>query len=130
MTYVNLYSYLRTYLAVRKAIVAYDNQRLTNEKYDKPCCDVDKQIKKGLFLLWCLENINCYIVDGTLEKFISICNRYAKNCGDCSVTQAEIETFMDDDLGKLLMKKSKLGGYVLNQNGSWLLQQNGYKILI
>jgi hypothetical protein len=130
MTYVNLYSYLRTYLAVRKAIVAYDNQRLINEKYDKPCCDLEKKIKKGIFLLWCLESIDCYIVENTADKFLSICNRYAKNCGDCSVTQAEIETFMDDDFGKFIMKKSKLGGYLLKQNGSWLLQQNGYKILI
>lgn len=128
MVYITLYDYLGTYLAVRKAIVAAENKINAAKKYDKPCCDMESQQSKGLFILWCLENISCYKED--MDKMLSVAKRYSRKCGDCSVTQTEIETFMDDDLGKLLMKKSKLGGYVLKQNGSWLLQQNGYKILI
>lgn len=128
MVYITLYDYLGTYLAVRKAIVATENKINTAKKYDTPCCAMEIQQKKGLFILFCLENISCY--NEEMDKMLSVAKRFSKKCGDCSVTQAEIEAFMDDDLGKLLMKKSKLGGYVLNQNGSWLLQQNGYKILI
>ena len=128
MVYITLYDYLGTYLAVRKAIVATENKINTAKKYDTPCCAMETQQKKGLFILFCLENISCY--EDNKDKMLSVAKRFAKKCGDCSVTQAEIETFMDDDLGKLLMKKSKLGVYLLNQNGSWILQQNGFKIIL
>jgi hypothetical protein len=128
MVYITLYDYLGTYLAVRKAIVVTENKINTAKKYDTPCCAMETHQKKGLFILFCLESISCY--NDNMDKMLSVAKRFAKKCGDCSVTPAEIETFMDTELGRLLMKKSKLGGYLLKQNGSWLLLQNGYKIIL
>ena len=128
MTYATLYSYIGTYLAVRKAIVANEKVISNSKKYDKPCCDKEKTQKKGLFLLWCLENIGCYT--NNTDKLISVANRWAKNCGNCSVTQTEIETFLNTPDGDKLIYKSKLSGFILTSEGTWLLQQNGFQIIL
>jgi len=85
MTFTTLYSYIGTYLAVRKAIV---------------------------------------------DKFISVANRWAKNCGDCSVSQTEIDNFLNTEKGEELIYISNLSGYIYTQNGVWLLQQNGFQIIL
>ena len=126
MTFATLYSYLGTYLSVRKTIVANEKKIYDAKKYDAPCCSLEKNQQKGLFLLWCLENIACY--DENQDKVISVANRWSKNCGDCSVTQAEIEDFMETEKGKKLVYDSDLSGFLLLQNNTWLLQQNGYQI--
>lgn len=128
MTYATLYSFLSTYLSVRKAIVANENKINNAKKYDKPCCKEESIQKKGLFLLWCLENVNCY--EDATDKFLSVCNRWSKNCGDCSVTQSEIEAFMLTEKGKELIHMSGLSDFILIENGAWLLQQNGYQIIL
>jgi hypothetical protein len=128
MVYATLYSYLSTYLAVRKGIVDTEQKLYDAKKYDKPCCTLEANQKKGLFLLWCLENVACY--EDETDKFISIANRWSRNCGDCSVSQAEIEAFMETEKGKELISNSDLSGYILDQNGAWLLQQNGYQIIL
>lgn len=128
MTFATLYSYIGTYLAVRKAIVANENVINNSKKYDKPCCEKEKNQKKGLFILWCLENINCYADD--TDKFISVANRWAKNCGDCSVSQTEIDNFLNTEKGEELIYNSNLSGYIYTQNGAWLLQQNGFQIIL
>lgn len=129
MYFATIYSYLGTYLAVRKALVDTEAKISAAKKYDKPCCDLEKSQKKGLFLLWCLENINCY-EDPDVDKAISVCNRWSKNCSTCSVTQSEIEAFMLTDFGKELSHRASLSQAITIQNGAWLLQQNGYMIIL
>lgn len=129
MVFATLYSYIGTYLAVRNALVDAEQKILDAKKYDRPCCDLEKSQEKGLFLLWCLENIECYI-DDSVDKVISVANRWSKNCADCSVSQQEIEDFLETDKGKELSAKAELGGFILLQNGAWMLQQNGYQIIL
>ena len=126
MIYVNLYSFYSSYLALRKAIVNTEKSISAARKYDRPCCKEETQQKKGLFLLWCMENVQCYNDD--IDKFISVVNRFARNCGDCSVSQAEIDAFKVTPFAKEMAYKNQLGGYILTQDGVWLLQQNGYQI--
>jgi hypothetical protein len=128
MTFATLYSYIGTYLAVRKALVNTEEQISSSKKYDKPCCDLESSQKRGLFLLWCLENIECY--EENTDKFISVANRWSRNCGDCSVSQAEIEAFLLTEKGIELTYISGLSGYIYTQNGTWLLQQNGYQLIL
>jgi hypothetical protein len=128
MTYVTLYSFYSSYLSLRKAIVNTEKSISTAQKYDKPCCNYETLQTKGLFLLWCMENAQCYNED--IDKFISVVNRFARNCGDCSVSQAEIDAFKITAFAKEMAYKNQLGGYILTQNGVWLLQQNGYQIIL
>ena len=128
MIFATLYSYIRTYLSVRNALVDAEQKISSAKKYDKPCCDLEKSQKKGLFILWCLENIDCY--DETVDKMLSVANRWSKNCADCSVTQEEIDAFLLTDKGQELAQRAELGGFILLQNGSWLLQENGYQIIL
>ena len=128
MVYVTLYSFLETYLAVRKAIVANEKIISNAMKYDKPCCQKQSEQNKGLFILWCLENINCY--GDQIDKMISVANRWAKNCGDCSVSESEINAFLETDLGNSLAYTSELSGFIMTNDDTWLLQQNGYKLIL
>jgi hypothetical protein len=128
MIFATLYSYIGTYLAVRNALVEAEQKISTAKKYDKPCCEIEKSQKKGLFLLWCLENIDCY--DESVDKVISVANRWSKNCASCSVSQAEIDAFLLTEKGEELAAKADLGGFILLQNGTWLLQENGYQIIL
>jgi hypothetical protein len=130
MLYATLYSYLRTYLAVRKAIAANESKIYAAMKYDRPCCQEEWSQKKGLFILWCLENIDCYEDLNNTDKMLSVANRWSKNCASCSVTTAEVEDFLDTEEGKELAQQSGLGNYLEIQDGSWLLQQNGYQIIL
>ena len=127
MVFATLYSDIGTYLAVRNALCHAEKKISNSKKYDTPCYKDEKSQKKGLFLLWCLENIDCYD-DENLDKLISVANRWSKNCSTCSVSQQDIEDFLDTDKGKDLSDKTKLGGFILLQNGAFVLQQNGYKI--
>ena len=128
MIFATLYSYTGTYLAVRNALVEAEQKISTAKKYDKPCDKIEKSQKKGLFLLWCLENIDCY--DESVDKVISVANRWSKNCATCSVSQAEIDAFLLTEKGEELAAKADLGGFILLQNGTWLLQENGYQIIL
>lgn len=128
MIFATLYSYIRTYLSVRNALVDAEQKISSAKKYDKPCCDLEKSQKKGLFLLWCLENIDCY--DESVDKLLSVANRWSRNCADCSVTQEEIDAFLLTAKGEELAQRAELGGFILLQNGSWLLQENGYQIIL
>jgi len=128
MIFATLYSYIRTYLAVRNALVDAEQKISSAKKYDKPCCDLEKSQKKGLFLLWCLENIDCY--DDSVDKLLSVANRWSKNCANCSVSQEEIDAFLLTDKGIELAQKAELGGFILLQNGTWVLQENGYQIIL
>lgn len=101
----DLDAYLKSYIAAtQKAVCEYSQKQIDDAKYDKPCCSYEKEIKKGLFLKFCLENIDCYS-DEDQDKLISVSNRYAKNCGDCTVTAEELAAFKTTPLGKELSKK-------------------------
>jgi hypothetical protein len=128
MTYVTLYSFVSTYLALRKALNVNEEFIQNAAKYDKPCCSLEKNQQKGLFYLWAMEKIRCFGEDK--DKFISIVNRWAKNCGDCTVSQAEIDAFLDSEEGISFITKTQVGDFLLMQNDAWLLQQNGSPILL
>lgn len=101
----DLDAYLKSYIAAtQKAVAEYSQKQIDEAKYDKPCCSYEKEIKKGLFLKFCLENIDCY-TDEEQDKLISVANRYAKNCGNCVVSNAELEAFKATPIGKELSKK-------------------------
>jgi hypothetical protein len=128
MIFATLYSYIRTYLSVRNALVNAEQKISSAKRYDKPCCDLEKSQKKGLFLLWCLENIDCY--NENVDKLLSVANRWSKNCADCSVSQAEIDAFLLTAKGQELALRAEVGGFILLENGTWLLQENGYQIIL
>jgi hypothetical protein len=65
-----------------------------------------------------------------VDKVISVANRWSKNCASCSVSQAEIDAFLLTEKGEELAAKADLGGFILLQNGTWLLQENGYQIIL
>lgn len=67
-------------------------------KYDLPCKSYESNIKKGLFLKFALENIECH-EDADQDKLISIANRFSKNCGDCVITAEEIAAFIASGKG-------------------------------
>jgi hypothetical protein len=97
--------YLGSYIAAaQKAICELTADELNAMKYDKPCCSYKDQLQKGLFLKFCLENIDCY-TDDEKNKIISLANRFSQNCSSCTVTQEEIDAFGETDLGKDLKKK-------------------------
>ena len=102
----DLDAYLKSYIAAaQKAICEYSQKQIDEAKYDKPCSSYEKQIQKGLFLKFCLENIDCF-TDTEQDTLISTSNRYAKNCGGCVVSDAELSAFKASPLGKELSKKS------------------------
>lgn len=130
MLYATIYSYLKTYLAVRKAIAANESKIQAAMKYDRPCCQEQWSQKKGLFILWCLENPDCFQDNNDIDKLISVASRWSKSCATCSVSLAEVEDFLETEKGKELGQLSGLGGYLELQDGAWLLQQNGYQIIL
>jgi len=85
--------YIKAYLAVDKTICTLIEEQYADMKYDKPCKSYESNIKKGLFLKFALENIECN-EDIEQDKLISIANRYSKNCGDCVISAAEIAAFV------------------------------------
>lgn len=98
----DLDAYLKSYLAAaQKAICEYSQKQIDEAKYDKPCLSYEEQIKKGLFLKFCLENIDCF-TDVEQDSLISTTNRYAKNCGGCVVSDAELAAFKATEKGKEL----------------------------
>lgn len=101
----DLDAFLKSYIAAtQKAVCEYSQKQIDEAKYDKPCCSYEKEIKKGLFLKFCLENIDCYSNEDQ-DKLISVANRYAKNCGDCTVSAEELAAFKTTPMGKELSKK-------------------------
>jgi hypothetical protein len=88
----------------QKAVCNYAQKQIDDAKYDKPCCSYEEQIKKGLFLKFCLENIDCY-TDEEQDKLISVCNRYSQNCGGCVITDAALTAFKLTTKGKELTAK-------------------------
>jgi hypothetical protein len=97
--------FLKSYLATaQKAVCLLASEYDTAAKYDKPCCTYDERVKKGLFLKFVLENIDCYTTDEK-NKVISIANRFAQNCGYCTVSQSEVDAFAATSLGQSLVTK-------------------------
>ena len=88
----------------QKAVCNYAQKQIDDAKYDRPCCSYEEQIKKGLFLKFCLENIDCYS-DEEQDKLISVCNRYSQNCGGCVITDAALSLFKTTTKGKELTSK-------------------------
>jgi hypothetical protein len=101
----NLDQFLKSYIAAaNKAVCMYSQNQIDDAKYDKPCCSYEDQIKKGLFLKFCLENIDCFS-DEEQDKLISVTNRFSQNCGGCVVTDAELAAFKLTPKGKELIEE-------------------------
>lgn len=106
--------FIRTYLSLRKAIVQYEKDKNASMKYDTPCHSLLEDLQLSQFLLFCLENLDCYDALEDKEKVISKANRVAKNCVSCAtVTQAEMDAFSITDLGFELMFKANLQPEIL-----------------
>jgi hypothetical protein len=90
--------YIKSYLAVDKAICTLIEEQYAQMKYDLPCTSYEENIKKGLFLKFALENIECH-ENGDQDKLISIANRFSKNCGDCVISAEEISAFISSGKG-------------------------------
>jgi hypothetical protein len=101
----SLDQFLKSYIAAAdKAVCMYSQKQIDDAKYDKPCCSYENQIKKGLFLKFCLENIDCFS-DEEQDKLISVSNRFSQNCGGCVVTDAELAAFKLTPKGKELIEE-------------------------
>jgi hypothetical protein len=101
----NLDQFLKSYMATaQKAVVSYAQKQIDDAKYDKPCCSYEEQIKKGLFLKFCLENIDCYGNEDQ-DKLISVCNRFSQNCGGCVITDDALTIFKSSPKGKEMTGK-------------------------
>ncbi len=98
----DLDAYLKSYIAATiKAICEYSQNQIDESVYDVPCHSYEEHIKKCLFLKFCLENMNCYS-DEEQDTIISLANRYARNCGKCTVSDAELAAFKLTEKGKEL----------------------------
>ncbi len=99
-------AYLKSYIAsTRKAVCEYSQNQINEAIYDIPCHSYEENIKKCLFLKFCLENISCYSNEEQ-DIIISLSNRYAKNCGNCTVSDAELLAFKETPKGKELIEDS------------------------
>lgn len=95
-------AFLKTYLgAAEKAVCTLAKDQMADSKYDRPCCSYDEIIKEGLFWKFCLENLDCFD-DTEQDKVISRANRFAQNCGNCTVSEAELNAFKNTAKGKSL----------------------------
>jgi hypothetical protein len=98
----DLDAYLKSYIAATiKAICEYSQNQIDESIYDVPCHSYEEHIKKCLFLKFCLENMDCYS-DEEQDTIISLANRYARNCGKCTVSDAELAAFKETEKGKEL----------------------------
>lgn len=101
----SLDQFLKSYIAAaNKAVCMYSQNQIDDAKYDKPCCSYEEQIQKGLFLKFCLENIDCFS-DEEQDKLISVTNRFSQNCGGCVVTDTELAAFKLTPKGKELIEE-------------------------
>lgn len=95
-------AYLKSYIAAtQKAVCEYSQNQIDDSVYDVPCHSYEEHIKKCLFLKFSLENIECYS-DEEQDYVISLANRYARNCGNCTVSDAELAAFKLTEKGKEL----------------------------
>jgi len=100
--------FLSAYIAAtQKAICELASQYNEAAKYDKPCCSYEENIKKGLFIKFALENINCF-TDDEKNKVVSLANRFAKNCSSCTVSQDEIDALAQTSFGKSISNSFSL----------------------
>jgi hypothetical protein len=101
----DLDQYLKVYIAAaQKAICEYAQKQVDDSVYDIPCHSYEDQIKKCLFIKFCLENIDCYS-DVEQDKIISLANQYSRNCGNCLISDAELAAFKLTPKGKELSEK-------------------------
>jgi len=108
--------FIKSYLSLRKVVASYEQQRINAAKYDTPCSSFDKNIAKAQFLLWCMNNFECYTLEEKY-KVISKANRVAKNCSYCpGVSETEIADFLETNKGKELLWEVDIpGGYLVDE---------------
>ena len=98
----DLDAYLKSYIAATmKAVCEYSQNQIDESVYDVPCHSYEEHIKKCLFLKFCLENMDCYS-DVEQDTIVSLANQYSRNCGNCTVSAAELAAFKLTPKGKEL----------------------------
>lgn len=123
--------FIRTYLSLRNVVASYEQQRINAAKYDTPCSSFDKNIEKAQYLLWALENFQCYTLEEKY-KVISKANRVAKNCSHCpGVSESQINDFILSNKGIQILNNIDLpNGFILyNRLTNFVIYINGIQYL-
>ncbi len=89
---------LKAYLACRGTLLGYEEERLVDQKYDKPCGRKAFEEDKLLFILFCIEHLDHYDSDSDKELIISKANRLGKNAAG-TVSDEDLEAFASTEKG-------------------------------
>ena len=124
--------FIKSFLSLRKVVASYEQQRINAAKYDTPCSSIDKNIAKAQYLLWAMQNMECFTLEEKY-KVISKANRVAKNCSFCpGVSETEINEFVLSEEGRSIIWQSNLPeGLLLYNDLTYLVYyENGLPYLI
>jgi hypothetical protein len=124
--------FIKSFLSLRKVVASYEQQRINAAKYDTPCSSIDKNIAKAQYLLWAMQNMECFTLEEKY-KVISKANRVAKNCAFCpGVSETEINEFVLSEEGRSIIWQSNLPeGLLLYNDLTYLVYyENGLPYLI
>ena len=95
---------LSAYLAGRKRLLEYEQEKIDDAKIGKPCTCDDKEQRKIIFLLFCVENLDHITVDADKDNVISKLITAGKQ-SKYLISSAEIAAFELTDKGILLISK-------------------------
>jgi hypothetical protein len=124
--------FIKSFLSLRKVVASYEQQRINAAKYDTPCSSIEKNIAKAQYLLWVMQNMECFTLEEKY-KVISKANRVAKNCSFCpGVSETEINEFVLSEEGRSIIWQSDLPeGLLLYNDLTFLVYyENGLPYLI
>lgn len=124
--------FIKSFLSLRKVVASYEQQRINAAKYDTPCSSIEKNIAKAQYLLWVMQNMECFTLEEKY-KVISKANRVAKNCSFCpGVSETEINEFTLSEEGRSIIWQSDLPeGLLLYNDLTFLVYyENGLPYLI
>lgn len=124
--------FIKSFLSLRKVVASYEQQRINAAKYDTPCSSIEKNIAKAQYLLWVMQNMECFTLEEKY-KVISKANRVAKNCAFCpGVSETEINEFTLSEEGRSIIWQSDIpeGLFLYNDLTFLIYYENGLPYLI
>jgi len=124
--------FVKSFLSLRKVVSSYEYQRINSAKYDTPCSSIVKNISKAQFLLWAMQNMECFTLEERY-KVISKANRIAKNCAFCpGISESEINEFVLSEEGRSILWQSAIpNGFLMYNDLTYLVfYENGLPYLI
>jgi hypothetical protein len=124
--------FIKSFLSLRKVVASYEQQRINAAKYDTPCSSIEKNIAKAQYLLWVMQNMECFTLEEKY-KVISKANRVAKNCSFCpGVSETEINEFTLSEEGRSIIWQSDIpeGLFLYNDLTFLIYYENGLPYLI